>query len=252
MTLFVLLPINLIVTKRPQDLGLLPDGAKEAGAAAARRAAAIVDPHWTAIEWTIAKAIRTHRFWWLCIGFFSAGYIWYAVQVHQTKYLMEVGFSPMQAAWALGFVAMVGIPGQILLGALSDRIGREIVWSIATLGFALCYAALLALAAGPSLPLLYLMVLSQGALGYSFTSLMGAVVAEIFEGPHFGSIFSLIMVSLLAGGAMGPWVTGVLHDIEGTYTTAFVVALGFSVLAAASIWFAAPGKVRMVAGRAKT
>jgi MFS family permease len=94
------------------------------------------------------------------------------------------------------------------------------------------------------------MVLSQGVLGYSFTSLMGAVVAEIFEGPHFGSIFSLIMVSLLAGGAMGPWVTGVLHDIEGTYTTAFVVGLGFSVLCAVSIWFAAPGKVRMVAGRA--
>ena len=249
MTLVVLLPINLIVTKRPQDLGLLPDGAKEASAAAARRAAAIVDPNWTAIEWTVAKAVRTYRFWWLCIGFFSGGYAWYAVQVHQTKYLVEIGFTPMQAAWSLGLVAMVGIPGQILLGALSDRIGREIVWTIGAAGFAICYAALLALAAGPSESLLYLMVLSQGVLGYSFTSLMGPVVAEIFEGPHFGSIFSLIMVSLLAGGAMGPWVTGVLYDIEGAYTAAFAVALGFSVLGAASIWFAAPGKVRMVAGR---
>ena len=249
MTLVVLLPINLIVTKRPQDLGLLPDGAKEASAADARRAAAIVDPNWTAIEWTVAKAVRTFRFWWLCIGFFSGGYAWYAVQVHQTKYLVEIGFTPMQAAWSLGLVAMVGIPGQILLGALSDRIGREIVWTIGAAGFAICYAALLALAAGPSESLLYLMVLSQGVLGYSFTSLMGPVVAEIFEGPHFGSIFSLIMVSLLAGGAMGPWVTGVLYDIEGTYTAAFAVALGFSVLGAASIWFAAPGKVRMVAGR---
>ena len=249
MTLVVLLPINLIVTKRPQDLGLLPDGAKEASAADARRAAAIVDPNWTAIEWTVAKAVRTYRFWWLCIGFFSGGYAWYAVQVHQTKYLVEIGFTPMQAAWSLGLVAMVGIPGQILLGALSDRIGREIVWTIGAAGFAICYAALLALAAGPSESLLYLMVLSQGVLGYSFTSLMGPVVAEIFEGPHFGSIFSLIMVSLLAGGAMGPWVTGVLYDIEGAYTAAFAVALGFSVLGAASIWFAAPGKVRMVAGR---
>jgi sugar phosphate permease len=249
-TLFVLLPINLFVTKRPQDLGLLPDGAKEAGVAAARRAAAIVDPHWTAIEWTVARAIRTRRFWWLCIGFFCGGYAWYAVQVHQTKYLVEIGFTPMESAWALGLVAMVGIPGQILLGGLSDRIGREIVWTIASMGFAICYVALLALAAGPSQPLLYLMVLSQGVLGYSFTSLIGAVVAEIFEGPYFGSIFSLIMVSLLAGGAMGPWVTGVLYDLEGTYTTAFIVALGFSVLGAASIWFAAPGKVRMVAGRA--
>lgn len=251
MTLFVLLPINLIVTKRPQDLGLLPDGAKEAGAAAARRAAAIVDPHWAAIEWTVARAVRTHRFWWLCIGFFSTGYAWYAVQVHQTKYLVEIGFGPMQAAWSLGLVAMVGIPGQILLGALSDRIGREIVWTIAGAGFVICYAALLALSAGPSQPLLYLMVLSQGVLGYSFTSLMGSVVAEIFEGPHFGSIFSIIMVSLLAGGALGPWATGLLYDFEGAYRIAFIVALGFSALGAVSIWFASPGKVRMVAGRAK-
>lgn len=251
MTLVVLLPINLIVAKRPQDLGLLPDGAKEAGAAAARRAAAIVDPQWAAIEWTVGRAVRTRRFWWLCIGFFSSGYAWYAVQVHQTKYLVEIGFGPMQAAWALGLVAMVGIPGQILLGALSDRIGREIVWTIAACGFVLCYAALLALAAAPSQALLYLMVLAQGGLGYAFTSLMGSVVAEIFEGPHFGSIFSIVMVSLLAGGALGPWATGVLYDLEGAYRLAFVVALGFSLLGAVSIWFAAPGKVRMVAGRAK-
>lgn len=251
MTLFVLLPINLFVAKRPQDLGLLPDGAREAGVAAARRDAAIVDPHWAAIEWTVARAVRTHRFWWLCIGFFSTGYAWYAVQVHQTKYLVEIGFRPMEAAWALGLVAMVGIPGQILLGGLSDRIGREIVWTIAGSGFVICYAALLALGVAPSQPLLYLMVLSQGGLGYAFTSLMGSVVAEIFEGPHFGSIFSIIMVSLLAGGAAGPWITGVLYDYEGAYRLAFLVALGFSVLGAASIWFASPGKVRMVAGRAK-
>jgi len=252
MTLLVLLPINLIVTKRPQDVGLLPDGARETSVAAARQAASIVDARWAAIEWTVGRAVRTHRFWWLCIGFFCGGYAWYAVQVHQTKYLVEIGFSPMQAAWSLGLVAMVGIPGQIVLGALSDRIGREIVWTIGSAGFVICYAALLALAAGPSQPLLYLMVLSQGVLGYSFTSLMGPVVAEIFEGPHFASIFSLIMVTLLAGGAMGPWVTGVLHDIEGSYDTAFAVALGASLLGAISIWFAAPGKVRMVAGRAKT
>ena len=249
MTLIVLLPLNLIVTKRPQDLGLQPDGAREAGAAAQRRAASVVDPVWTSIEWTVAKAVRTARFWWLVIAFFSAGYAWYAVQVHQTKYLVEIGFSPMQAAWSLGFVAMVAIPGQILLGGLSDRIGREIVWTIASLGFVICYAALLALAAGPSQPLLYVMVLSQGVLGYAFTSLMGGVVNEIFDGPHFGSIFSLIMVSLLAGGAAGPFVTGVLHDIEGTYTMAFAVALGFSALGAVAVWLASPGKVRRVAGR---
>ena len=56
------------------------------------------------------------------------------------------------------------------------------------------------------------MVFTQGALGYGLTSIMGAVVLEIFQGAHYGSIFGTIMLSALAGGAAGPWVTGLLHD----------------------------------------
>ena len=33
---------------------------------------------------------------------FCALVAWYAVQVHQTKYLVEIGFTPLVAAWALG------------------------------------------------------------------------------------------------------------------------------------------------------
>ena len=60
----------------------------------------------------------------------------------------------------------------------------------------------------PALALVYLMVLAQGALGYGLTSIMGAVVIEIFQGKHYGSIFGTIMLAALAGGAAGPWVTG--------------------------------------------
>ncbi len=143
---------------------------------------------------------------------------------------------------------MVAIPGQIMLGALSDKLGREIVWSISCAGFAICYAALLALAAGPSEPLLYIMILSQGLLGYAFTAMMGPIVAEIFEGPHFGSIFSLVMVSLIGGGAVGPFVAGLLYDRTGTYNAAFVIGLVLSILCAVAVWFAAPRKIRVVAG----
>ncbi len=80
------------------------------------------------------------------------------------------------------------------------------------MGFAICFAALIALKYFPVLPLVYLMVLTQGALGYGLTSIMGAVVVEIFQGKHYGSIFGTIMLAALAGGAAGPWVTGVLHD----------------------------------------
>ena len=251
LTLAVVAPINLIVAKRPQDLGLLPDGdrRKADGSPAAQRASNVVNAKWAAVDWTASRAIRTAPFWWLVLSYFCGGFVWYAVQVHQTKYLVEIGFSPMQAAWALGLVAMVAIPGQILLGALSDRVGREIVWTISCVGFGICYAALLSLESGPSQPLLYVMVVSQGMMGYAITSMMGPVVAEIYEGRHFGSIFGLVMVSLIGGGAVGPLATGVLHDVTGDYRIAFALSIGLSALCALGVWQAAPRKVRLVAGR---
>jgi MFS family permease len=78
---------------------------------------------------------------------------------------------------------------------------------------------------------------------------MGAVVLEIFQGRHYGSIFGTIMLAGLAGGAAGPWVTGFLHDLTGSYTLAFAIGIAVSLLSAIAIWRAGPGKIRAVAGR---
>src|SRR5256884_5761507 len=142
-----------------------------------------------------------------------------------------------------------GIPGQIALGHLSDRIGREWVWTVGSLGFALCYVALLLLRHAPTPTLLYLMVVSQGMLGYGLTSVVGAIPAEIFQGRHYGTIFGTLMLASIVGGAAGPWVTGALYDATGSYALAFVLAIGASALSALAIWLAAPRKVRAVAGR---
>ena len=250
LVLFVLGPLNLLVRRRPQDIGLLPDGQSHAAAAAAPRIDSnVVDAAWVAVEWTLARALRTARFWWIALGFVCALFAWYAVQVHQTKYLVEVGFSPIVAAWALGIVSVVGIPGQIGLGALSDRIGREWIWSAGCAGFAICYACLIALEGAPSPVLLWLMVIAQGSLGYALTSVMGPIVAEIFEGPYYGSIFGMLTVALIGGGAAGPWLTGVIHDVTGSYRLAFVLAIACCAVSALAIWIAAPRKVRLVPGR---
>ncbi len=249
LVLAVLVPLNLLLHKHPADIGLLPDGDDAPTATTIAPPSNIVDPAWVAVDWTLSRALRTARFWWISIGYFCGLYVWYAVQVHQTKYLVEIGFSSVSAAWALGFVSLIGIPGQIALGHLSDRIGREWVWAIASLGFALCFAALIALQYAPTLLLVYVMVVVQGFLGYGFTSVLGAVVAEIFQGKHFGTIFGTISLSALAGGAAGPWVTGILHDIYGDYTLAFLIGIAVSALSATAIWLAAPRHVRAVAGR---
>ena len=250
LVLVVLVPLNLLVRRRPEDLGLGPDGdSVVATAMAAARHENVVDHAWVAIDWTLARALRTARFWWIAGGFCSAMFAWYAVQVHQTKYLIESGFSPMYAAWALGFVSFAAIPGQIALGHISDRIGREWVWAVGNSGFVLCYAALLLMRDFPEPALLWLMVAAQGFLGYGLTSVLGGVVAEIFQGRHYGSIFGTLMGFGIAGGAVGPWVTGVLYDASGSYAPAFWLAIGASVISAMCIWLAAPRQIRAVAGR---
>jgi MFS family permease len=227
--LVALAPLNLLVRRRPQDLGLHADGD-----AAAPRAAAPSSP--SGADWTLGAAMRTARFWWLAFAYACGMYAWYAVQVHQTRYLIEVGFGGQQAAWALGVVSLAGIPGQIALGHLSDRIAREWVWCIGQLGFVVCYAALLALQHAPVAPLLWLMVLAQGFLGYGVTSVVGSIPAEDFHGRHYGAIFGAIMGIGIAGGAIGPWITGLAYDLSGSYAPGFALALGCCVASAVSIW----------------
>ena len=86
-------------------------------------------------------------------------------------------------------------------------------------------------------------------LGYGITSVFGAIPAEIFQGRHYGSVFGTLMLSAIGGGAAGPFVTGVLHDITGNYRAAFGIGLGVTLLSALAIWLAAPRRVRVVAGR---
>ena len=248
LVLVLLAPLNLLLKRRPEDIGLEPDGARSPGATSAP-SGNIVDHTWAAVDWTLGRALRTRRFWWLALGYFGSLFAWYAVQVHQTKYLTEIGFSATDAAWALGLVSLVAVPGQIALGHLSDRIGREWVWAIANAGFVVCWFALILLKDHPTMALLWVMVVAQGTLGYGLTSVMGAIPAEIFAGRHSGGIFGMVMLSGILGGAAGPWITGVVHDLTGGYAPAFWISLGLNLLSILAIWRAAPGKVRAVAGR---
>ena len=109
----LLAPLNLLLRRRPEDLGLEPDGdAGSRDAASVDRAANVVDAVWAAVDWTLGRALRTRRFWWIALGYFCGLFAWYAVQVHQTKYLVDIGFSPIYAAWARDLSAWPGSPAR--------------------------------------------------------------------------------------------------------------------------------------------
>jgi MFS family permease len=79
-----IIPLNLVFPRqRPEEMGLRPDG-DPAPRANDRRVDNVVDPSWVAVDWTLARAMRTARFWWVFVGFVTGLMAWYAVQVHQT------------------------------------------------------------------------------------------------------------------------------------------------------------------------
>ena len=249
----LVLPLNFFLQRqRPEDIGLRPDGDVPRTGDEAQKTSPrpdnVVDHAWAAIDWTLPRAVRTARFWWLALGLYSGLVAWYGIQVHQTKYLIDLGFSSSLAALALGLVPVAGIVAQIGIGHLSDRIGREWGWTLGSLGFALCYALLLLLPAFPNVALVALMVLAQGALGYGLAPMYSAVPMEIFQGRGYGTIFGTLSMIAGLGAASGPWMLGLLHDWTGDYRLGFTLAAALSLISVLAIWQAAPRKVRRVAG----
>ncbi len=254
--LFVLVvPLNLVFQrKQPQDVGLLSDGHAHASddiQPQKQVADNVVDEEWTKTDWSLAKAIKTGSFWWLCLSCSTGLYAWYAVQVHQTKYLLETGISPLEASFALGFVGFAGIAGQIYFGHLSDRIGREWIWTLSAAGFAMCYLLLLVLEYQTNTVILYAMVITQGTLGYAMAAVFGSMPADLFQGRRYGEILGVVSLIALLGGGIGPWITGFLYDLTGNYRAGFWLAFALCLVSIFAVWMTAPRKRRLVAGQAE-
>jgi MFS family permease len=188
----------------------------------------------------LRRAAHTARFWWFAAACFCSMFAWYAVQVHQTRYLIDVGFAPGEAALALALVALFGIGGTIGTGYLSDRVGRRWAWTLANTGFVLCFALLLRLQGQPDPVLMYGMVAAQGLLAYGISPLYSAIPADLFPGRSFGAIYGTLSLATSLGAAAGPWGAGALHDLTGSYLTAFWLCLALALVSIACVWQVAP------------
>ena len=249
-----IVPLNFIFQRnRPEDMGLLPDGDRhpEPGDAPRRIVDTIVDRKWAETEWTLKLALRTGPFWWVSISFFCALFVWYAMQIHQTAHLLEAGFDTATAALALGMVAFGGIVGQIGIGWLSDRWGREPAWTLGLVGYIVACVLLIRLGEAPSTFLLWAMVAAQGVLGTGIAAIYGAIPAELFAGRRFPAIFAAMSLFGNMGGAAGAFALGAIHDATGSYELGFQLCLVLTVVSAVTLWIGGPRRVRLVAGAAQ-
>ncbi len=248
----VMIPlIILIVRYHPREKGLVRDGVEEerkSSPAKLKKVMQITDPGWAAVDWTFSKAVRTSRFWLLALTTFSLwGVMEHILVAHHVAFAIDVGYSKIYASSVLSLFGILFAFGS-LAGLVSDRIGRELTITIGTM-IGISSIVVLMLIKDTSHPwMLYYYALSLGiGIGISAPTI-AASVTDIFQGPKVGFILGFIWFGFAVGGAIGPWLGGWLFELSGNYWLAFVVAIALFSVACGAIWFAAPRKVRRVAG----
>jgi MFS family permease len=190
--------------------------------------------------WTLKDAVRTRRFWGLALAFMSGNVVPQMLFVHQVAFLIDHGAADMVAATVGGIAGLVSIPGKFAWGLLSDRKGRELTYSLGFGCIGLSIGLLVLAGAFPHTGLPYVYAVVMG-VGYAVTApVLPAISSDLFGGPRFSSIFGVIHMSMGFGSALGAWGAGRIFDLTGSYTEAFWVAIGLSVLSPAILWSVGP------------
>jgi MFS family permease len=232
----ILIPLNLLFHRHSAEhVGLAPDGPSD-------QPAARVTPVKTGTS--VGEALRTPVFWLLALAVTMTGLCNMILIVHQTRMLVDMGFSLPLASLLFGVLGAMRAAGGLVWGPLSDRIGRAtcivIICSISLVGLALLWLTSLvppeALALRIALLAGYLLTYGIGFNGIS--PVYASAVSDRFAGRNLGTILGLLDLGFGLGSALGPWWAGWMFDRYGSYGgvilgVAFgVVITGFGLWAA--------------------
>ncbi|MBV9859668.1 MAG: MFS transporter [Alphaproteobacteria bacterium] len=186
--------------------------------------------------WTLPEAMRTPHFWLLFAVYLFTGLGSFFVSLHQLAFAIDKGFDKLYAAEVLGMGAFLAVFGTIVTGTLSDYVGREIS---AILAYAISiFGVICALfITGPEQGwLLWLHAccfgLTWGARGPAIT----AKTADLFPGPHLGTILGVITIGSGLGAAIGSWAAGWIFDLSGSYTIAFSLSIAAYLCGCVAFW----------------
>ena len=118
----LLLPFSFLTARQPEDMGLLPDGAKsqeEVQAVFQRKGG-----RESAYSWRLKEAFRTKALWILLAAQVIAGFPSSSVVIHHYSYITDEGFSTAVAAGVLGTAGHLGGGGQDHLGPAGGAVTR--------------------------------------------------------------------------------------------------------------------------------
>ena len=223
---FGVIPQWFLLVRRPEDIGLRPDGSApdpEVPGSEARTPAS------DEVSFTRSRALRTSTLWLLMAYTLFVFPVQAGVSLHQAPHLIERGISPTIAATIVSTFSLAGVLSSLFFGHIGDRVSVR--------GALAASAALLALGAvtmrGVDGPLLgYASAVLFGAGIGGILTMIPVAWANYFGRAHFGAIRGITLPAQVGGQAMGPLAAGVLHDLTGSYASGLGAFAVLSLLAA--------------------
>jgi MFS transporter, OFA family, oxalate/formate antiporter len=221
------LPAALLLVRRPEDMGLAPDGGG-ATVATANRSNGIV-PAPAEAAFTRAQALRTPAFWLLLAYTVLVYPIQAGISLHMAPHLIEHGIAPAITATIVSTYSLMSAAASLAVGFLPRR------WPIRypMAGIALFLTAsplLMTTIASP--PQAYLAAALFGFGVGGILTLLPIAWADYFGRASYGAIRGVALSAQVIAQAIGPMISGGLRDWTGNYQLSLVV---FAILGALSI-----------------
>lgn len=244
----VLAPSTILIRRRPEDLGLRPDGdepddpqgpAPTALSPEQQRAASQQPARQAMPEpvWTRGEALRAPAFWLIAGCFAISSLAFQGINISLAPYVQDLGYEEALVAAALTTRAIVMAVTLPVVGLVAERVDvgpvRALPFILQTIG---CVLFLFA-------DEIYFLFPALIVYGMGITSL--GVTQEVLWANSFGrlslgSIRSMGFVITFGFGATGPIVMNLIYDQMGSYRPAFLIFIAFFAVSAILILFLRP------------
>jgi MFS family permease len=223
-SIVIIAPLTRVLRNSPKDVGALPDGAESI----TLEEEIIKKEKIPITGFTVSQALRTRRYWFLSLAYLLVGF-GILVMTHIIPYATDKNVSAIEAATIVTVIGGFALTAAVIGGRISDIKGRKTPIVILLL---LRAAALVSLLWVNELWMFYIFAAVFGVTLGGFSIIMASFCIDIFGQRSIGVIMSSMNTSLSLGSAIGPYIGGLMYDLNNSYQNAFLIAAIFSVIAA--------------------
>lgn len=218
-----ILPHALVLRRRPEDLGLHPDGDAASSSPAATHHARGV--HGAQLR----EALRHPAFWWITVSFFVETFATSAVAIYMIPYLTDRGESAGFAATATGLIGAAQVGSRLLTTLFGNRISSV---TLTTIVFAMQSVAVMVLLQWQSHIGVLTAVVLLGAGRGVVTLMKPNLIADFFGRANYGAISGSMSFFLTFSGALAPVITGFALAFWDDYDPVLWILSGLALLGA--------------------